>query len=751
MRRKPRCCLVMWLLLSPASAAVPPEPPEPPRSLNYSPAHSPLPLWAALPLILLFGVIFVNMTVKRSSGASAQPSKKQRNAAAATPPVAAQPASHGESREPPSESQADDVLYTDASGVHHRRANSQQPSAERFSAGSVHLSEDEDALGVHHRRAVSPQPSSSAHHAGSVHLWNVEDDLFGSEGGVHHPGGESTSVDSEQRKFVDACFTDQQSPDPLRPCELFECVGQTIGMDGQFKTCQKRLNQHTRGKVCKVHHRYRQCSACPNIIHNECKQLGPNQHAGNAPWKCTTCIAKEAVQASIQVKQEKDADKLDKEAAHATAVVLMKSRESLVKDLKREGYKVRSSGGDLGSRFMRMECGVASEPGSANSHKCTLAFKVYEKGEDCWHIVNRPDAHPCCPEFSTSYHQKVRFLPEDCLKEIKKLAPSGAFDSKSIQDHLHATNGWKVATELIYMIGYRARAKIFGGTGSNDTLHLIAQQEKRRQMGDTYNLHYSSQGNLKHVVWVSSFAHLLVQYFDYFLCDGTHGISKYGWKFVPLCIVTSGDWIIPIGAVFGLEEDTESLSLLHAAIRAHCGKHNVPCPAFQPLDPSKARAGEAPSPARSWAKTWLRNFLYPPEYESCVVMSMVQSWQRQSTAIQDSKCENCGIQGHSSKWCPLAKRTGASDPLTTEETSDVSKYFDFLSSCPIQFPDGDISAAASKAASLEKPPTLHTDGGSAFGPLCREIDRLRTACAIHLESKVASCNQVIKGLVTRYV
>ncbi len=77
MRRKPRClpCLIILLLLSPASSV----PGEPPRSLNYSPAHSPLPLWAALPLILLFGVIFVNMMMaKRTSGASAQPSRKKQ-------------------------------------------------------------------------------------------------------------------------------------------------------------------------------------------------------------------------------------------------------------------------------------------------------------------------------------------------------------------------------------------------------------------------------------------------------------------------------------------------------------------------------------------------------------------------------------------------------------------------------------------------------------------------------------------------
>jgi hypothetical protein len=729
----------MLLLLSHAHAV----PLEPPRSLNDSPAHSPLPLWAALPLILMLTIVMV-MMVKKSGGQN-----KQRRQAAAKLPAAGQPASNvvpqAAATPPAAAGQLPSNVDPQATATPPAAAG-QLPSSvdpEVFQAFFV------DASGVH----SPPHHVDSAHHSQDrsessegVHLSDLGDRLPAAKA----PCSDSDGSDVD-RSFADGCL--KPKPD-LRPCQLFECVGQTIAPGGQFMTCKKRLNQHSaRGKVCKVHHHYRQCSACPNVIHNECKQLGATQPAVNAPWKCMACVAKEAIQASLQVKEQKDADKESANAATvaATTVVLNKSKDSLVKDFKREGYKVRTSRGELGSRSMTMKCGVLSEPGSPDSHKCTVVFNVKEKGEHCWHIFNRPDNHPCCPGYSTSYHQKVASLPEDCLKEIKKLATSGAFESKPIQDHLYRTNGWKVATELIYMIGYRARAKIFGGTGSNDTQHLLVQQEQRRSCGDTYDLHYSPKGSLKHVVWVSSFAHLLVQYFDYFLCDGTHGISKYGWKFMPLCVVTSGDWIIPIGAVFGLEEDTQSLSLLHAAIRAHCGKHNVPCPAFQPLDPSKAHAGEAPSPARSWAKTFLRNFLYPPEYESCVVMSMIKSWQRLSTAMQDSKCENCGIQGHSSKWCPLAKRTGASEPLTAEETSHVSTYFDFLSSCPIQFPDGDISAAASKAASLERPPTLHTDGGSAFGPLCREIDRLRTACAIHLESKVAACNQTIKGLVTRYV
>jgi len=94
-RCKPRClpCLVMLLLLSSASSV----PVEPPRSLN---AHSPLPLWAALPL--LFGVsVILYMMVKRTS---AQPSKNQKKQRAATSPAAGQPASHVDSSWAPFES-----------------------------------------------------------------------------------------------------------------------------------------------------------------------------------------------------------------------------------------------------------------------------------------------------------------------------------------------------------------------------------------------------------------------------------------------------------------------------------------------------------------------------------------------------------------------------------------------------------------------------------------------------------------------
>jgi hypothetical protein len=74
--------------------------------------------------------------------------------------------------------------------------------------------------------------------------------------------------------------------------------------------------------------------------------------------------------------------------------------------------------------------------------------------------------------------------------------------------------------------------------------------------------------------------HLLAGFFDYFLCDGSHGFSKYGWKFIPMCVVTSGGKTLPIGAVFGLVEDRESLDRLFALFRQQCSNHGVDCPQF---------------------------------------------------------------------------------------------------------------------------------------------------------------------------
>jgi hypothetical protein len=460
------------------------------------------------------------------------------------------------------------------------------------------------------------------------------------------------------------------------------------------------------------------------------------------PWTCDDCAKRKssAVKAESAVKSE--APEKESVASDKKATVLFKSRESLLKMFGKEMFHCRTSGTLVtGLRWMSFQCNAKPQ--------CQQQFKCKEVKEGEWHISDFPDTHACCPPTETNYHQRTRTLPDDCLEEIQKLATSGAFDSKSIQNHLHDTMRLYVSTDLIFMIGYRARAKIFGGNGCSDTAHLLQQQAERRALGDIYELHYTKDGSLSHIVWVSSFAHLLVQYFDYFLCDGTHGISKYGWKFMPLCIVNSGDWIFPFAAVFGLEEDANSLKLLHAAIHAHCEKNRVSCPAFSPafgqstkhVPPPQFTPPTLAGQLSAWAKVWLRSHLYPLEWEPFIVLSTMLSWQSDKNLLQGHSCQTCGVTGHNTKWCPKSRK----DQVSQEEFDTFFQLLDTSVS------ESDQLCAASYASAVfkSKSPTLHTDGGSAFGPLCQEVDRERTSCAIHMESKVASCNSELKNLVKR--
>ncbi len=104
-----------------------------------------------------------------------------------------------------------------------------------------------------------------------------------------------------------------------------------------------------------------------------------------------------------------------------------------------------------------------------------------------------------------------------------------------------------------------------------------------------------TQSFCRNIIWVLGFVHLLMPYFDYFLLDGTFGISENGWRFIPLCIVTSQSWALPIAAVFGLEEDTESLEILHAELDKHCRKHGYEGPAFKVKKTSPSQPAAVPS------------------------------------------------------------------------------------------------------------------------------------------------------------
>ena len=140
---------------------------------------------------------------------------------------------------------------------------------------------------------------------------------------------------------------------------------------------------------------------------------------------------------------------------------------------------------------------------------------------------------------------------------------------------------------------------------------------------------------------------------------------------------------MPIGAVFGLEEDFNSLLLLHAAILQHCRKHDVVCPAFDDHEAVRSVPVQANPEKRAWAAANLKDHLYPPEFESFIV-----------SVIRDN--------------CP----------------DDEA-----LLLIPVVNP----------------PPTLHTDGAPAFAKLCQKMSWIRTSCAKHLEANVASCDAELKA------
>ena len=125
----------------------------------------------------------------------------------------------------------------------------------------------------------------------------------------------------------------------------------------------------------------------------------------------------------------------------------------------------------------------------------------------------------------------------------------------------------------------------------------------------------------RYVFWVAKYAHLLLPFFDYFLLDGSHGFSNNGWKYMPLCIRTSGGWVVPLSAVWGLEEDTTSLLAMVDMLRQHLQAHGVDDSAFS-LRESPAQVPSAPD---QQVKEKYRTFMYPPKWEAFFVASMDSS------------------------------------------------------------------------------------------------------------------------------
>lgn len=186
--------------------------------------------------------------------------------------------------------------------------------------------------------------------------------------------------------------------------------------------------------------------------------------------------------------------------------------------------------------------------------------------------------------------------------------------------------------------------------------------------------------------------HLLVPFFDYFLGDGSHGFSKYGWKWIPICILTSCGVVVPIGSVWGLEEDAESLQHLLRLFRQHCVNKGVDTSAFQlrssHRDAISSNVQLSDLEWHQWASENLRTYVYPIEMEKFLVA--------------------------------LLRDKAIDQQLTTLAV---------FVTCP--------------------DPTFHCDSGPALIKSAALVHWWRTACAKHLESNIPSCKPEFKEQAMR--
>ena len=184
----------------------------------------------------------------------------------------------------------------------------------------------------------------------------------------------------------------------------------------------------------------------------------------------------------------------------------------------------------------------------------------------------------------------------------------------------------------------------------------------------------------RYVFWVPKYAHLLLPYFDYFLLDGSHGFSSNGWKYMPLCIRTSCGWVVPLCAVWGLEEDTTSLLAMLQLLRQHLGLHGVDASGFSLRECPAPE--QVPSALEPEVKEKYRTFLYPPKWEAFFVACM--------------------------------------DASVADEV--------VLALLP----------------NLVEDPSFHCDSGTALLSLAKHLQWKRTACSKHLEPNIASLNGNLK-------
>ncbi len=81
------------------------------------------------------------------------------------------------------------------------------------------------------------------------------------------------------------------------------------------------------------------------------------------------------------------------------------------------------------------------------------------------------------------------------------------------------------------------------------------------------------------MIWVASYAHILVKQFgDLFTTDGTHKLSRLGWRAIPICIVNSLGNPHAVCMAFCTSENSDVIVNVLSRLDDHCKKNGVLSP-----------------------------------------------------------------------------------------------------------------------------------------------------------------------------
>jgi hypothetical protein len=212
---------------------------------------------------------------------------------------------------------------------------------------------------------------------------------------------------------------------------------------------------------------------------------------------------------------------------------------------------------------------------------------------------------------------------------IEGMGASGIIRADQIADQIRFTfPGVTVTKELISRLARKAH-DLFFGKGVSDVLLLQEMSKYWEERGGSFTLVYGRDlgkigidaEKMIGIIWIAPFAHLLVDaYGDLFVTDGTHGMSQYGWRSMPIAVCNSFDNPHPPMVVMATSENADILCLGIRYLHKHLESKGIEfLPFAQECDLSQPK-GDAS--IGSTDDILHENYMCPPEWRAFVASAI---------------------------------------------------------------------------------------------------------------------------------